>query len=35
MEDGDIKGEIAGWCIILIFIIWSFINWMRWGDFQM
>lgn len=29
MEDGDIKGEIAGWCIMLIFLIIAIINWMR------
>lgn len=29
MEDGDIKGEIAGWCIMLIFLIFAIINWTR------
>ena len=31
MEDGDIKGEIAGWCIVLIFLILAIRNWVRWG----
>lgn len=29
MEDGDIKGEIFGWCIMLIFLIFAIINWMQ------
>lgn len=31
MEDGDIKGEIFGWCIMLIFLIFAIIHWIAYN----